>query len=373
MPLERVASFLVMPQSVGALLRAVNWGATLPVGCHCLALRLCKQPIACCLLGIRCAADSDIRLQLPAITFEVPVDRHRACEQQDAAVWQTRRNVGRGVTSTRLAEASCGRATPEGQCHRFTGTAGFWTDKHRYRWSGVPQGVRRRIQRHGCAPIQQHHAGLDAPSLALRASDKCADHLPMLWIRGKQRRYSHQHGPHVSALVLPKIHDPAAAIPLIFLSELRLQLTRERQPLPIQNLRGFHRVLHERRDGNPADGIGFIGALGPSAGGRCLSLWTMQRFGACYTLHSSNVTRHLRSADPAAVVACAAGDQLVQDLVGFCGSVGLMYLLARGRPVDLVAVEGALFQELQDGFAYVRPCGRTGRSGSDCCEYASCC
>jgi hypothetical protein len=68
------------------------------------------------------------------------------------------------------------------------------------------------------------------------------------------------------------------------------------------------------------------------------------------------------------VVACAAGDQLVEDLVGFGGSAGVLKLLASVWPVDSVAVERASFEKLQDLLAYVRPCGRTGRSGSDCCE-----
>jgi len=53
------------------------------------------------------------------------------------------------------------------------------------------------------------------------------------------------------------------------------------------------------------------------------------------------------------VVAGAASYELVEELVGFGSVAGLLELLARCGPVDLVAVEGAFFKQVQNLLADV--------------------
>jgi len=72
------------------------------------------------------------------------------------------------------------------------------------------------------------------------------------------------------------------------------------------------------------------------------------------------------------VVGRAAGDQLGDDFVGFVRIAGLLKLPACCRPVDLVAVEGALFEQLEDGLAYVWRIRRWRSRGGPGWEYAGC-
>jgi len=64
-------------------------------------------------------------------------------------------------------------------------------------------------------------------------------------------------------------------------------------------------------------------------------------------------TRRCLCTAPAAVVGRAAGDKVGDDPVGFVRATRLLKLLVCCRPIDLVAVEGALFEQLEDGLAYV--------------------
>jgi len=74
------------------------------------------------------------------------------------------------------------------------------------------------------------------------------------------------------------------------------------------------------------------------------------------------------------VTGCAAGNELVDELVGLGGMFGLLELFAGCGPVDLLAIESAPFKQLQDLLAnvweLVRRLGWSGhgRECEGCCQ-----